>query len=79
MPPHPVRPTPPQPVQPVALPSTGEFATVNQLRYMERLIDEIGVDVHDLLSYFGYESLDRVPKGDVDRVLRAIQSKRRAA
>lgn len=79
MPFHPVRPTPPQPLRPVATHSTGEFATVNQLRFMERLIDEIGVDVHELLSYFGYESLDRVPKGDVDRVLRAIQSKRRAA
>jgi hypothetical protein len=61
------------------VPSQGEFATVNQLRFMERLIDETGTDVHDLLSYFGYESLDRVPKGDVDRVLRAIQTKRRAA
>jgi hypothetical protein len=79
MSPHPIRPTPPQPLRPVSLPTTGEFATVNQLRYMERLIDEAGVDVHELLSYFGYESLDRVPKGDVDRVLRAIQSKRRAA
>ena len=76
---RPLRPVPAQPTRPVVLPTTGEFATVNQLRYMERLIDEAGVDVHELLSYFGYESLDRVPKGDVDRVLRAIQSKRRAA
>ena len=74
---RPLRPVPAQPTRPT--PSSGEFATVNQLRYMERLIDEAGVDVHELLSYFGYESLDRVPRGDVDRVLRAIQSKRRAA
>jgi hypothetical protein len=74
-----IRPAPHQPSRPVPPPSNGEFATVNQLRFMERLVDEIGVDVHELLSYFGYESLDRVPKGDVDRVLRAIQSKRRAA
>ena len=71
MPPAPVKPNPPS--------AQGEFATVNQLRYMERLIEEAGVDVHELLSYFGYESLDRVPKGDVDRVLKAIQSQRRAA
>jgi hypothetical protein len=69
----------PQPVRPRPAASPGEFATPNQLRFMERLIDETGTDVHDLLSYFGYESLDRVPKGDVDRVLRAIQTRRRAA
>jgi hypothetical protein len=76
---RPLRPAPQQPVRPAALPSHGEFATLNQLRYMERLIDETGTDVHELLDYFGIEALDRVPKGDVDRVLRAIQSKRRAA
>jgi hypothetical protein len=76
---HPLRPVPPAPVKPNPPSAQGEFATVNQLRYMERLIDEAQIDIVALLDYFGYETLDRVPKADVDRVLKTIQSQRRVA
>jgi Protein of unknown function (DUF1071) len=68
-------PTKPQPPRPPA----GDVATPNQVRYLERLIDEAGIDVHQLLDYFGFDSLETVSRSEVDRVIRAIQSKRRAA
>jgi hypothetical protein len=32
-----------------------------------------------LLAYFGFETLDTIPKAEATRVIRALESKRRAA
>ena len=36
-------------------------------------------DPDQLLAYFGFESLDTIPKAEVNRVIKALESKRRAA
>jgi hypothetical protein len=82
-PPRPERPAPtgarPVPQAPVRAGESAEFLTSAQLRYLERLIDDTGTDVHELLDYFGFESLDRVPRNQVNRVIRSLEGKRRAA
>lgn len=56
-----------------------EFVTTAQVRHLERLIDETGTDVHQLMDYFGFDSLDRVPRSQINRVIKALENKRRAA
>ena len=55
---------------------SGSAITPAQLRYIENLVDELGVDVHKLLDYFGFESLDSIPKSEASRVIKALESKR---
>jgi hypothetical protein len=55
---------------------SGGAITPAQLRYIESLVDELGVDVHKLLDYFGFESLDSIPKSEASRVIGALESKR---
>ena len=50
--------------------------TAAQLRYIESLVDELGVDVHKLLDYFGFDSLEAIPKSEASRVIKALESKR---
>jgi hypothetical protein len=56
-----------------------DWLTDAQLRYIQKMIAETGSDVDQLLAYFGYESLDSIPKAEVNRVIKALESKRRAA
>jgi hypothetical protein len=53
--------------------------TANQRRYIERLIAETDTNVDALLDYFGYESLDEIPRGEASRVISALEQRRRAA
>ena len=55
---------------------SGSAITTAQLRYIENLVDELGVDVHKLLDYFGFESLEAIPKSEASRVIKALESKR---
>jgi hypothetical protein len=55
---------------------SGVTITPAQLRYIESLVDELGVDVHKLLDYFGFESLEAIPKSEASRVIKALESKR---
>jgi hypothetical protein len=56
-----------------------DVITPAQLRFVERLITETRSDLEQLLAFFGFESLSSIPKAEVNRVIRALESKRRAA
>lgn len=53
--------------------------TVAQARYLRKLISETASDERQLLDYFGFERIDSIPKSAVNRVIKALESKRRAA
>lgn len=55
------------------------WLTDAQLRFVRKLIAETQTDTDQLLAYFGFESLDTIPKAEVNRVIKALESKRRAA
>ncbi|MBK6357788.1 MAG: DUF1071 domain-containing protein [Betaproteobacteria bacterium] len=70
--PMPIRDQPPVPVR-------SDCLTDAQLRFVRRLISETGSDTDQLLAYFGFDSLESIPKAEVNRVIKALESKRRAA
>jgi hypothetical protein len=53
--------------------------TVNQLRYIKRLISETGTDENQLLGFFGFDDLEHIPKAEVNRVIKMLESKRSEA
>ena len=53
-----------------------ELLTANQLRYLKRLIMETHSDETLLLEYFGFEALNDIPKFEVNRVIRMLESNR---
>jgi hypothetical protein len=79
-PPAPVTPFPKRPA-PVAVPSEkpavigggDEILSPTQLRLLKKTIAEYGVDVVRLIAYFGFTSLETIPKNQVERVIKAIQ------
>ena len=83
----PAKPVPPTPSKVTNLLGRGqtplgsgtEWLTDAQLRFVKTLISETQTDVDELLAYFGFETLDTIPKAEVNRVIRALESKRRAA
>ena len=58
-------------------PSTDEPLTPNQLRFIQRLLTETGLPEDNLLGFFGYDSLENIPKRDVNRVIQALEQSRR--
>ena len=60
-------------------PASAEWLTEAQLRFIKKLIAETHTDAHELLAYFGFDTLDTIPKAEATRVIRALESKRRAA
>lgn len=60
-------------------PASAEWLTEAQLRFIKKLIAETHTDTHELLAYFGFDTLDTIPKAEATRVIRALESKRRAA
>ena len=60
-------------------PARNEWLTDAQLRFIKKLIAETHSDTDQLLAYFGFETLDTIPKAEATRVIRALESKRRAA
>ena len=56
--------------------SQPELLTANQLRYLKRLIMETHSDETLLLEYFGFEALIDIPKLEVNRVIRMLESNR---
>ena len=56
--------------------SQPELLTSNQLRYLKRLIMETHSDETLLLEYFGFEALNDIPKFEVNRVIRMLESNR---
>jgi hypothetical protein len=55
------------------------LATEAQKKFVQRLLKETGTDLVQLLEYFGFASIDAIPKAEVNRVIKALESKRRAA
>lgn len=60
-------------------PVRGDWLTDAQLRYIQKLIADTASSTDQLLAYFGFESLDMIPKAEANRVIKALESKRRAA
>jgi Protein of unknown function (DUF1071) len=53
--------------------------TEKQLRYIQHLISVTGSDAESLLAYFGFESLESIPRNYASRVISALETKKRAA
>ncbi len=53
--------------------------TINQLRYIRKLIGETGTDENQLLGFFGFDDLEHIPKAEVNRVIKMLESKRSEA
>ena len=53
--------------------------TEKQLKYIQHLISVTGSDTESLLAYFGFESLESIPRNDASRVISALETKKRAA
>lgn len=56
---------------------SGECLTSAQLRYIQSLIAETGTDENKLLDYFGFFTLDTIPKSEASRVIKALEAKRK--
>ena len=53
--------------------------TEKQLNYIQHLIRVTNSDTDEVLAYFGYETLESIPRGEASRVIKTLESKRRAA
>lgn len=53
-----------------------ELLTVNQLRFIKKLIAETGTDEEQLLSFFNFDALEHIPKAEVNRVIKNLESNR---
>jgi hypothetical protein len=53
--------------------------TVNQLRYIKKLVAETATDETQLLGFFGFESLEAIPKSQVNRVISTLEANRKEA
>ena len=49
------------------------------LKYIQHLISVTGSDAESLLAYFGFESLESIPRNYASRVISALETKKRAA
>jgi hypothetical protein len=56
--------------------STPALLTANQLRYIKRLMQETETDVEQLLAFFDFESLELIPKHEVNRVIQVLENHR---
>lgn len=53
--------------------------TANQLRYIKKLVAETGTDESQLLGFFGFDSLEAIPKSQVNRVISTLEANRKEA
>ncbi len=60
------------------VPST-ELLTANQLRYIKKLIAETHTNEAQLLSFLGFFDLESIPKSEVNRVIRTLESHKQEA
>ena len=56
-----------------------ELLTVNQLRYIKKLIAETHTNETQLLSFLGFFNLESIPKSEVNRVIRTLESHKQEA
>jgi len=66
-------------LDPFGVVSTSDLITTAQLKFVTRLIDQSGSSEAEVLDFFGYPALEAIPKTEVNRVIKALESKRRAA
>lgn len=55
----------------------GEFITEDQAKDIQALIDEVKADKNRFLKYVGVGSVSEIRKGDFERVIKALEDKRR--
>jgi hypothetical protein len=67
----------PEARQPV--PSGRECINLVQQKTIRRLVVEVGVEMRQLLEYFGVRDLAEIPVSDYLRVVRSLEQKRRTA
>ena len=60
-------------------PGAENLLSVAQKKFIERLIAETGTQVAQLLAYFGFDSLETIPRSEVTRVIAALETKKRRA
>lgn len=53
--------------------------TDRQLGYINKLVAETKSDVPQLLTFFNFESLESIPKSEVNRVIRVLEQNRQEA
>ena len=53
--------------------------TDKQLGFIKKLIVESGSNVQQLLTFFGFNSLESIPKSEVNRVIRVLEQNRQDA
>jgi hypothetical protein len=59
--------------------NNAELLTANQLRYIKKLIAETHTNEEQLLSFLGLFDLESIPKSEVNRVIRTLETKKEAA
>ncbi len=68
-----LKPNRPAPQSDVAL------LTDKQLGYIKKLVAETKTDVPQLLAFFQFDSLEQIPKSEVNRVIRLLEQNRQVA
>lgn len=66
-----------RPIKPSA--ENDVLLTANQLRYIKKLITETATDETQLLGFFGFDSLETIPKSQVNRVISTLEANRKEA
>jgi hypothetical protein len=56
-----------------------ELLTANQLRYIKKLIADTHTSETQLLSFLGFFDLESIPKSEVNRVIRTLESNKQEA
>lgn len=62
-----------------AVASSDTALTSPQLHYIKKLIKETNTDQTQLLAFFGFDSLEGIPKSEVNRVIKQLESNRQEA
>lgn len=71
--------TPTSSLLPAPLGKGTELLTVNQLRYIKKLIADTHTNEAQLLSFLGFINLESIPKSEVNRVIRTLESHKQEA
>jgi hypothetical protein len=58
---------------------SAELLTANQLRYIKKLIADTHTNEAQLLSFLGFIDLESIPKAEVNRVIRTLESHKQEA
>jgi hypothetical protein len=59
--------------------SSTELLTANQLRYIKKLIAETHTSEAQLMSFLGFFDLESIPKSEVNRVIKTLETNKQEA